>query len=220
VLRRLRRGRVILVDGGRGLANTVYVDDLVEAMLLAGLVPGVEGQAFLISGDEVVTWRELHACFERMVGAERTVSMSADEATRHWRRHRWELPSALPRVVAALRQPEVASALAPTREVALARWAGSQLPFALQAAIKRSLRARLERRRVESARGAGAGAAPARGGEELPIHPLDPLLVRFFAARTRVRTDRARRLLGWAPRVDLATGMARTEAWARWANLI
>jgi nucleoside-diphosphate-sugar epimerase len=45
-------------------------------------------------------------------------------------------------------------------------------------------------------------------------------MIDFFAARARVRIDKARRLLGYAPRFDLARGMGLTEAWARWAGLI
>ena len=39
VLRALKAGRQILVDGGEGLGNAVYVDDLVSAMLLAAVEP-------------------------------------------------------------------------------------------------------------------------------------------------------------------------------------
>ena len=45
-------------------------------------------------------------------------------------------------------------------------------------------------------------------------------MIDFFAARTRVRIDKAKKLLGFAPRWDLARGMRPTEAWARWAGLV
>ncbi len=59
----LRSGRLILVDGGAGTANAVYVDDLVSAMLLAAVRDGVVGEAFLVSAAEPVTWRELYGRF-------------------------------------------------------------------------------------------------------------------------------------------------------------
>ena len=70
VLTALRTGRVILVDGGRGLANHVYVDDLVSAMLLAAVEPAAVGEAFLVSSAEPATWQELYGAFERMIGAD------------------------------------------------------------------------------------------------------------------------------------------------------
>src|SRR6185503_19207119 len=48
----LTAGRWVLVDGGAGIANAVYVDDLVSAMLLAAVRDGVVGESFLISGPE------------------------------------------------------------------------------------------------------------------------------------------------------------------------
>ncbi|HSS47772.1 MAG TPA: NAD-dependent epimerase/dehydratase family protein, partial [Thermoanaerobaculia bacterium] len=62
VLRSLKAGRQILINGGDGMANPVYVDDLVSAMLLAAVRDEAVGEAFLISGEEAgeeaITWRE------------------------------------------------------------------------------------------------------------------------------------------------------------------
>jgi nucleoside-diphosphate-sugar epimerase len=52
----LKTGLVPLVDGGQGYCNAVYIDDAVEAMLLAATNPAVRGETFLISGEEPVTW--------------------------------------------------------------------------------------------------------------------------------------------------------------------
>jgi len=59
-LRQLASGRVILVGGGDGIANAVYVDDLVSAMLLAAVREGIEGEAFLVSGAQSESWREFY----------------------------------------------------------------------------------------------------------------------------------------------------------------
>ena len=49
---------------------------------------------------------------------------------------------------------------------------------------------------------------------------MKPNTVRMFAAKTRVRIDKARQTLGYDPRFDFDAGMALTEQWLRWANLI
>ncbi len=64
VLRKLRTGRVVLVDGGAGVCNHVYVDDVVGAALLAAVTEGVVGEAFLVSSDEPVSWREFYGALE------------------------------------------------------------------------------------------------------------------------------------------------------------
>ena len=55
--------------------------------------------------------------------------------------------------------------------------------------------------------------------EEQPIQVLPPVVLQMLASKTRVRIDKARRLLGYEPAFDFARGMERTAAWARWANL-
>jgi nucleoside-diphosphate-sugar epimerase len=64
---RVRTEQVALIDGGHGLANLVYVEDLVDAMWAAATEP-VAGEAFLISGASPITWREYLGYFADMCG--------------------------------------------------------------------------------------------------------------------------------------------------------
>lgn len=210
-LRQLASGRVILVNGGNGLANAVYVDDLVTAMLLAAVREEAIGEAFLISGAEAESWRELYGRFEQMLGRRCTVSMTATEARGYSRRYRLAKKSLLTEGLGLLREnAELRDRVLATREVDLLRWFGSSVvPGRLQQVIKKRL--------------AGSPAGPgaeSRDAAEPPIHPLSSRMVRFFIPKTRVRIDKATRLLGYRPAFDLDRGMAMTEAWARWANLL
>lgn len=209
VIRSLQSGRQILVNGGDGLGNAVYVDDLVSAMLLAAVKESALGEAFLISGEEPVTWRELYGFFERMLGTERrTVDMTESEALAYWRRWKRGQPRMVGEALRILKQEQpVRERIERTREgVWLREMASTVLPEAWQQRIKARL---------------ASGGRPSRpAAAELPIHPLTPQMIGFFRARTRVRIDKARRLLGYRPAFDLETGMDLTEKWARWANLL
>jgi nucleoside-diphosphate-sugar epimerase len=57
---RLLRGQGCWLDEGRGICNTLYVDNLVHAIDLALRVPGIDGEAFLLGDAEVVTWADLY----------------------------------------------------------------------------------------------------------------------------------------------------------------
>ena len=59
IARQLSEGRAFLVDGGHGICNTVYIDNLVHAVRLALEAP-VDGEVFLIGDSETVTWAEVH----------------------------------------------------------------------------------------------------------------------------------------------------------------
>jgi len=217
----LRAGRWVLVDGGAGFANAVYVDDLVSAMLLASVRDQAVGEAFLVSGPEslvpkATTWRELYTHFASMHeragagfrAAERLVPMSAEEALAHWKSHRRAVPRLHREIAGALvgARP-VRDRLMATRELlALRELASALLPERWQ-------------QRIKARMGASAvGAPPAP--DEAPILPLSPDLIGFFAARTRVRIDKASRLLGYRPAFSLERGMELTEQWARWADLL
>lgn len=209
VIRSLKAGRQILVNGGDGLGNAVYVDDLVSAMLLAAVKDGAVGEAFLISGEEPVTWRELYGFFERMLGTERrTVDMTEAEALAYWRRWKRQQPRMVGEALRILKSEQpVRERIERTREgVWLREMASTVLPEAWQQRIKSRL---------------ASGGRPSRvAAAELPIHPLNPQMIGFFSARTRARIDKAKRLLGYRPAFDLETGMDLTERWARWANLL
>jgi nucleoside-diphosphate-sugar epimerase len=69
VARDLLTGRAFLVDHGSGICNTVYVDNLVEAMWLAATSDNVVNQDFIITDGERVTWKDLYDSVAREVGA-------------------------------------------------------------------------------------------------------------------------------------------------------
>jgi len=63
---RTKNEQLTLIDEGNGLANLVWVDDVVDAMIASWTRPDVAGEAFLISGAEPVTWREYIGRYARM----------------------------------------------------------------------------------------------------------------------------------------------------------
>ena len=203
VLEELRATRIPLVDGGAGICNALYVDDLVTAMLLAATGERAPGETFLVTGPEHPTWAEFFGAFEDMLGLRRTVSMSEADALAHWKRATrpaWLIPEALRalRGDAALRRR-----LLETREGSVVRRLAERiLPssfFAPERWVERT---------------------PHDPEAEPPVAAFKPDVVRFLSSRARVSNDKARELLGYRPVFGLADGMRLTEAWARWEGLI
>jgi len=210
VLGDAKNGRVILVDGGSGLCNAVYVDDIVSALLLAAVRDEAVGEAFLISGAAPVTWQEFYSAYEEMLGCRGTVSLSMKEAVAIFHsvvRRKSILRESLN---ALLENSDLRWRVKETVEMnALRRIAQAITPSKARAALKR----RLTGDPVEP-------SAQAANGHEKPILPTHPSALRYQAARTHVRIDKARKLLGYEPQFDFATGMKLTEEWARWACLL
>ena len=71
----MKLGRWFLVDGGRGTCNAVYIDNLVDGILLAGVKPEAAGEAFLITDGQPCTWAEFYGHYARMIGVEELPSV-------------------------------------------------------------------------------------------------------------------------------------------------
>lgn len=68
----IRAGRAAWLNGGRGICNGIYIDNLVEAIRLAAAVPGPVAGAFLVGDAETVTWREFLLPIARHLGRDET----------------------------------------------------------------------------------------------------------------------------------------------------
>jgi nucleoside-diphosphate-sugar epimerase len=201
----LLTSRVVLVNGGTGICNLVYVDDCVTALLIAATHDRAPGERFLISGPEYPTWAQFVGAFEQMLGGRRTVSLSERDALLLWRRSRrrkWLIPEALR---AIQNDPRLRERLLATREAdAARRIAGRVLPPSVKAAVRAASHAK--EHSVDDG--------------ELPIGAVRPWVVENMARHARVSTEKARRILGYTPVFTLKRGMELTEQWARWAGLI
>ncbi len=61
-------GEMILINGGTGLCNYVYIDNLLDATLAATKSDRSVGQVYLISDGIAVTWKEFFGCYAQMAG--------------------------------------------------------------------------------------------------------------------------------------------------------
>lgn len=86
-VRQLRTGRVVLPDDGAGLCNTVYIDDVVDALILAAQKNEAIGESFLVSGPTPVTWREYYAKYEEILGMRSVTLVPGDELEKLVRRN-------------------------------------------------------------------------------------------------------------------------------------
>ncbi|MBA7626834.1 GDP-L-fucose synthase [subsurface metagenome] len=209
-INQLKSGRVILAEGGNGLCNAVYVDDVIQAMILAATRDEAVGEAFLISAEEPVTWREFYGAYERMLGFESTISMSLREVEELNKRYK-KAQSTIGQVMTALREhPYILSRILQLPAVSRAYRVASVLtPDSLQNRLKNFLMAPSVSTRHHPL-----------SSPEKPILPLTKARVDFFRVHTCVRIDKAKRLLGYEPSFDFEQGMRLTEMWVRYSNLV
>ena len=66
----LRSGRAWLINDGRGICNSIYVDNLVAAVRACLEAPEWSGGAYLVSDAETITWRDFYQALAEGIGAD------------------------------------------------------------------------------------------------------------------------------------------------------
>jgi 2-alkyl-3-oxoalkanoate reductase len=72
-----RRYPVPLIDGGYGHAHPIYIDDLVDLLMIVATHPDAPGQAFHAAPDPAPTWREFLGYYAVMAGNGSTIRIPA-----------------------------------------------------------------------------------------------------------------------------------------------
>ena len=74
-LARVQRGAPVLIGKGDGICNAVYIDNLIDLILLALKNDAASGHAFIGAEGRGVTWRDFYGAYARMIGVSRVRSM-------------------------------------------------------------------------------------------------------------------------------------------------
>jgi nucleoside-diphosphate-sugar epimerase len=139
----INSGQMILINGGNGICNYVYIDNLLDATLVATKRDQSIGQVYLITDGIAVMWKEFFGYYARMAG-----------------------------------KPSIKS---------VPQWLAKVISLGMEISSKFS-------------------GKPPRITREA---------VRYLTRQARFSIEKARRELGYQPRLSLQEGMKLTEQWLR-----
>lgn len=74
-IKAIQRGRMFLIDGGRFLFKPVYIENLVDGLLLCLTHPDAPGEAFNLVDGYVVPWKVYFGAYAHMAGVDRLPSL-------------------------------------------------------------------------------------------------------------------------------------------------
>lgn len=191
-------GSFCWIDEGSGIANYAYVDNVVDAILLAARKQAAHGERFIIN-DGSVAWRDF---LSPLLGphASHLPSYAAEDLARMDRAERATVRD-IARILAQDRQLRAAVLSWPWAQ-SVARVAKSRAPNL-----------------AERLRGTGQTGTEVRTRPDL--RPPPAWLAELFApTRTRFSSEKARNVLGWEPRIDLGEGHRRTVEYLRETRLV
>jgi predicted dehydrogenase/nucleoside-diphosphate-sugar epimerase len=189
----LLTGEVILPDHGEGLCNVLYIDDLVDALVLAAKRPEAVGERFIVSGPEPVSWASFFETIARALQIARPTYWPADTIAKanHGFMRDLKMVLANPRrlIQIIVRWPAARQALQSGYDA---------LPKPLHDFVTRTY---------------FGGGGRRFGMQYLP----DPQALALYRSRAHASSEKAARLLGYRPRFDFDSGMRETSAYLVWA---
>ncbi|MCH7663965.1 MAG: NAD-dependent epimerase/dehydratase family protein, partial [Chloroflexi bacterium] len=185
----LLNGDVVLPDGGNGVCNAVYVDDVAQALVRAADSADVEGNRYLISGPEPTTWGQFYGGMASALDIGPLKFMPRDEIERV----NSNLLSSAKLLLADPKRVLLIPGMRP-----LAMWVKNALSDEANGKLKVLF-------------GKYRKVAPR------PVFMPDASKLALFACKSEVSIAKAQTELGYTPEFDLDKGMAMTSAYLRWA---
>jgi nucleoside-diphosphate-sugar epimerase len=187
----LQAGMAWLIEEGRGICNTIYVDNLIEAIRCCLSAPGsAAGSPYLVGDAEEITWGSLYS--------QTAAALAIDSSSVH----QLALPHAPVRsagyVLNELRVKPAAQQL-----IAL-------VPSHLKAAVKGALSG------LQPVSQPNPWVMPSQPSAPIPSREM----VLLQQCRYRYPCAKAARLLGFCPVVSFSEGLDRTMKWLAWAQLV
>lgn len=186
-------GDVILPDRGEGLCNAVYIDDVVDGLILAAVSPAAVGERFIISGPQPVTWATFFTEMAHALGT---------KPPKFWPYERIAETNH-----GVIRNIKLAVS-DPKRLIKMAvRWKRvRQVLQAVLDAMPGSLRMTMTKYYFGSGeRGVGETFVPSRQALAL------------YRSKAIASSEKARSKLGYRPRFDFKRGMILTGDYLEWA---
>jgi len=207
-INRLKNGRMILAEDGKGLCNAVFIEDVIQALILAAVKEKAIGEEFLISAEKPVTWWDFYKAYEKMIGDESTISMDLEEIRKFNKIYRKEHKTINQIKKACKKHPNIVRGISHLTAV-------NRFYKIAKAIVPESILNRVKENFI------GINDADTKNKiEEKPIFPMTQREINFYSAKTYVKIDKAKKILGYQPNYNLKQGMEITEKWSRDANII
>ena len=203
----------ILVNGGSGSANLIYVDNLVDAVLLAMENNGADGEIFNVVDDDNLTWGQIYEAYANMIGTHPPLqSMSVKEIEDM---RKGDVPNDLgswlikpllliPQFVkTSLRSPEMRSRM---MEIPWLRFMKDKMP-----------RQTLDQMKFGK-NGNNAPVVELSQPEKQPLPNGD--LVELYSSTARFSNEKIKRILGYEQRVSFFEALELIKPWLVYQRII
>jgi nucleoside-diphosphate-sugar epimerase len=203
----------VLVNGGGGAANLIYVDNLIDAVLLAIENDAADGEAFNAVDDDHMTWGRVYGAYAKMINSHPPMlSMSVKEIDDA---RKGDFPNdlgswvvkpflLLPQAVkTALRSPDMRSKI-------------MEIPWL------RFVKDRMPRPTLNKMKYGENGNKPVAAEIPRPVKKAIPNqdLVALYSSQARFSNEKIKKVLGYEQRISFNEALELIEPWLRYQRII
>lgn len=222
--REIKSGAV-LPDDGQGLANLVYVEDVVDAILAALETKEAVGEALLLADDTPITWGDYYERYRSLLTEPPEIRYLPAERTTAERYKQLMVNSLVPPLqVAVLAAREMAGgALGSERLRSRAVNEFRHVPWIRYVYVNspEPIRSRLRDIVFNFTDGESDVDKNDGNGQYTPRYSVpEPHTVSLQTSQTRISNEKAKSLLGWEPSFGFDDGFALTAKWAKYEGLL
>lgn len=212
IIQEIKAG-AILVNGGSGAANLIYIDNLIDAVLLAMEKDSGDGEAFIVIDDDRLTWKQVYEAYADRLDSHPSMQEKSVEEIEIMRRgdfpndfRSWIVSPFLivPEMVrAGLRSPEMRSKM-------------MEIPWL------RFVKNRLPRQTLDEMKFGGNGDETVSDeiSQPVPIGLPDNDLVALYSSQARFSNDKIKKALGYQQRIIFNEALELIGSWLRYQRLI
>lgn len=208
----IRKG-AILANGGIGAANLIYVDNLIDAVLLAMENDSGDGEAFIIVDDDELNWKEVYEAYAGMLDSYPPIRHMSNEEIETMRKgdepndfKSWVVKPFLlvPALVRhSLMSPEMRNEM-------------MQVPWL------RFIKNRMSRQRLKEIKYGGNNqqTVTTETTKHRQIRLPSQDLVELYSSHSRFSNEKIKRLLNFTQRITFSEALDLTYSWLRYQRLV
>ena len=201
IFERLKKKRIILINGGDGLCNFIYIDDCVDGIIRALQHENAIGETFLLSADSPVSWKDFYSAHEAMLGISSTIDLNVKEAKRLYDTKDKERNIVYRGISAVMKDRRVK------------RRANKYLQNRIIYGIASVLFQKYTLNEYTNLNGSN-------NIKHKEIHYLDQDQISFFSSKAIVSSKKAKDILGIKNRYDFEDVLNPISSWAMWTRII
>jgi nucleoside-diphosphate-sugar epimerase len=203
-------GIKILPGDGKGICNALYIDDLVQALLLSAITQKALGERFLISGKDTPTWKDYFGYLNSYFNSDRVVYKSLDEIkslisinNKNNRTFR--------QIFNVFKKKEVFDFI---KQLTIVKYLYANAREILSEKQLHKLKAKMQ----NSSERQNHNKESNKINSNLFIEKYSEYII--LAAKGKVCINKAEKILGYTPIYSLKDGMNKTADWIKWSNII